>query len=155
MRYTPLKTSTIDRVITPLKDISGAQTGFCITIWAIDQSSEWHQSVLIKKKPYWISRGDFNWKVSDPSLFMSLLGGGCGSWLVMNSWLWGRALGHWQHRLFDYLSDFAENRLEVVSMCQNDTYNIISSPGHKFHSYHQNSKMLHMSIIGWGTLGSV
>jgi len=43
-------------------------------------------------------------------------------------------------RLLNYLSDFAENWLKSVYMCQNDTCEIVSQSGRSFNSYDQESK---------------
>ena len=44
------------------------------------------------------------------------------------------------YRLFIYLSDFAENWLEGVYMCQYDTCEIISLSNHQFKGYTPKSK---------------
>ena len=50
---------------------------------------------------------------------------------------------HWcidNYRLFNYLSDFAENRLKGVCMCQDDTCDSFSQSDHRFKSYNQKFK---------------
>jgi len=56
--------------------------------------------------------------------------------------------GFYNYRLFGYLSDFAENWLKGVYMCQDDTCGIISQSDHSFNSYDQKSKCC-IYVYGW------
>ena len=65
---------------------------------------------------------------------------------------------HWgydNYRPLDYLSDFADNWLKRVYMCQNDTYK--SCLNQIIHSKVtiKNANSPYMAIIGWDLLGSV
>jgi len=60
--------------------------------------------------------------------------------------LWGPHWGIDSYRLFNYLSDFAENWLKAVYMCQDDICEIISQADHPFSSYDRKSKC---SIYGY------
>jgi len=61
--------------------------------------------------------------------------------------LWGPHWGINNCRLFNYLSDFAEDWLKCVYMCQNDTCEIICQSDHPFNSCDQKSNAPYMSII--------
>jgi len=53
----------------------------------------------------------------------------------------GGPLGHIDnYRAANYLSDFAENQLKGVFVCQDDTGEIISQSDHSFNSYDQKPK---------------
>jgi len=51
------------------------------------------------------------------------------------------------YRLFKYLSDFAENWLKGVYMCQNGTCEIISQSDHSFNSYDKTWKLQSSEIM--------
>jgi len=82
--------------------------------------------------------------------FWSMLGHAQLSLLIMGG---GAHWGIDNCRLFNYLSDLADNWLKGVYMCQDDTCEIISQSDNSFNSYAQKSKC--SICLAWGLLGSV